>query len=714
MVGGAAAIFLHTDLRVAAREATFQHGNLSRGVCPVAGYSCTLQAAIGTPHAHWYYLRDEKMTSAHALMLGLVHAICTGVHLAKESARHVAEYMGIQRQVMATRRNVDLRLLEEEAIAHMECQHVNGGLIITKAGVQRVPLVSRTTLARQTPANMPARLPSIWFTRDSTYLGGPSLEPPLRVLQAARECMAERPLVAFRQRDVCTTGTISPWLIEVAGGAAALLVEEQRSFCLIAGVLPMCEANIGDADALFATTFNIDAATGAAVLELEATCMVSTLEAALLLFSRLGSALRAIALDIVGAVDLAVPVRTSERAGHALAALHALGVPIVSSADDNFGGANIITCSEADYRVGGKRINLQAASNGSVSERAACPRERAIHFAAWLAHHPAIGLRHVLRLMRPRPIEAVSTAAAAGAMLLFGAGTCCEMRLRQSRWDAEAAVCAAPDQMLAPPGLHYATLSSLALLRPVTRGQTASCLSADDAVAVCAFEVYVPRHCASASALDGHHGRSGVYTIGRVGQHAACGEDEDAASMALTTMHRLLRRCGVRSAEVGVLHLGPTLLDRSKSTKTELVALMEASNYTDLEGVNHNSASAGGESALLSCVSWAQGDGWDGHWGVVVCSNDQVAPIGLRLPSASAAAALVGRGAPLRVGDARANVLEKPRFAGWLRMAPLPAREPHKQHEMQETVHIRSCGEACRWSAIRAVDQVSALQNSLS
>jgi hypothetical protein len=39
MVGGAAAIFLHADLRVAETEATFQHGNLSRGVCPVAGYS---------------------------------------------------------------------------------------------------------------------------------------------------------------------------------------------------------------------------------------------------------------------------------------------------------------------------------------------------------------------------------------------------------------------------------------------------------------------------------------------------------------------------------------------------------------------------------------------------------------------------------------------------------------------------------------------------
>ena len=34
MVGGAAAIFLQTDLRVAESDATFQHGNLSRGVCP--------------------------------------------------------------------------------------------------------------------------------------------------------------------------------------------------------------------------------------------------------------------------------------------------------------------------------------------------------------------------------------------------------------------------------------------------------------------------------------------------------------------------------------------------------------------------------------------------------------------------------------------------------------------------------------------------------
>ena len=39
MVGGAAAIFLHADVGIAECEATFRHGNLSRGVCPVAGAS---------------------------------------------------------------------------------------------------------------------------------------------------------------------------------------------------------------------------------------------------------------------------------------------------------------------------------------------------------------------------------------------------------------------------------------------------------------------------------------------------------------------------------------------------------------------------------------------------------------------------------------------------------------------------------------------------
>jgi hypothetical protein len=65
------------------------------------------------------------------------------------------------------------------------------------------------------------------------------------------------------------------------------------------------------------------------------------------------------------------------------------------------------------------------------------------------------------------------------------------------------------------------------------------------------------------------------------------------------------------------------------------------------------------------------------------------------------------------MGDAGA-----PRFVSWLRMAPLPAGEslqaPDEGHAMRATVHAGSRGKACRWSAIRVVEQVSARQTSLS
>ena len=119
--------------------------------------------------------------------------------------------------------------------------------------------------------------------------------------------------------------------------------------------------------------------------------MAPTLEVALSHFLRLGPALRAIALDIGGTSDLTVSARASERAGHALAGLHALGVPIVCSVDSSVGGVGMAAWSAAHYRIAGERTNLQAAHSGSVSERAARPRERATHFAAGLAYHAAIG-----------------------------------------------------------------------------------------------------------------------------------------------------------------------------------------------------------------------------------------------------------------------------------------------------------------------------------
>ena len=69
-----------------------------------------------------------------------------------------------------------------------------------------------------------------------------------------------------------------------------------------------------------------------------------------------------------------------------------------------------------------------------------------------------------------------------------------------------------------------------------------------------ALEVYVPRHCATAAALEAAHGVAGKYTAGLLMREwAACDEDEDVVSMALTAVRRLLEAHGVRHEEVGML-----------------------------------------------------------------------------------------------------------------------------------------------------------------
>ena len=66
------------------------------------------------------------------------------------------------------------------------------------------------------------------------------------------------------------------------------------------------------------------------------------------------------------------------------------------------------------------------------------------------------------------------------------------------------------------------------------------------------FAFYAPRHCVSASAVSAQHGSTESYASGLlVERGCSCGEDEDAASMALTAMHRLVRRCRVLTTEVG-------------------------------------------------------------------------------------------------------------------------------------------------------------------
>jgi hydroxymethylglutaryl-CoA synthase len=73
--------------------------------------------------------------------------------------------------------------------------------------------------------------------------------------------------------------------------------------------------------------------------------------------------------------------------------------------------------------------------------------------------------------------------------------------------------------------------------------------------------------------MEEHHGCPGKYTAGLLQEQIGfCGDDEDAVSMALTVVARLMKRTGIPHSKIGRLEVGTeSLLDRSKSIKTHLI-----------------------------------------------------------------------------------------------------------------------------------------------
>ena len=115
----------------------------------------------------------------------------------------------------------------------------------------------------------------------------------------------------------------------------------------------------------------------------------------------------------------------------------------------------------------------------------------------------------------------------------------------------------------------------------------------------------MPRQCACAAALEASEygvprSREGGL---RVSELSACDEDEDAVSMALTAVSRLVEAHGLRYEDVGMLQVASeSLLDRSKSVKSHLMALF--GGCADIEGLDAYDGACGGVQALLACVSW--------------------------------------------------------------------------------------------------------------
>ena len=199
-------------------------------------------------------------------------------------------------------------------------------------------------------------------------------------------------------------------------------------------------------------------------------------------------------------------------------------------------------------------------------------------------------------------------------MLLLIGASFPEMALQFAKRAAQVAAIGVP---ITPSKTHamYVRRS----LSPSAPHQLAACPISGGVVR--AVEVYAPRYCANTSPPEEHHDCSGLRACGLVvGQQTTCGEDEDAVSMALTVLQRLMRRCSVSPTAVGMVHVGATLLDRSKSMTTELMTLIEgvAANAEGVDAVQqckpyYCEDSHRRQSALMSCLSWTQSGSWDGE-----------------------------------------------------------------------------------------------------
>mmetsp|Transcript_9075 Transcript_9075/g.29824 ORF Transcript_9075/g.29824 Transcript_9075/m.29824 type:complete len:539 (+) Transcript_9075:17-1633(+) len=195
---------------------------------------------------------------------------------------------------------------------------------------------------------------------------------------------------------------------------------------------------------------------------------------------------------------------------------------------------------------------------------------------------------------------------------------------------------------------------------------------------ILAIEAYTPRHAVSMADMEKMHDVVGKYTVGlRMHEHGSTGTDEDPVSFGLTVVDRLMRRFAVPYSEVGRLQVGSeSLVDRSKSIKSNLMPIFEAHGCYDIEGVDTYHACYGGTSALLSSLDWLQSCAWDGRYAMMVATDISDAPAAYKFMSGAACVAiLMGPEAPVIFDPTRcSHMIDEWDFykpAGWHEMEPI-------------------------------------------
>lgn len=173
-------------------------------------------------------------------------------------------------------------------------------------------------------------------------------------------------------------------------------------------------------------------------------------------------------------------------------------------------------------------------------------------------------------------------------------------------------------------------------------------------VGILAMETYVASRAVKQADLEKADGVSaGKYTIGLGQQRMAFVDDrEDINSVCMTAVQRLLDNYGIDPTAIGRLEVGTeTLVDKSKSTKTTIMKLLEGAGNRNVEGATVINACYGGTAAFFNSAAWVESSEWDGRYALFVAGDIAVYEAGPARPTGGvgAVACLVGPGAPLRL-----------------------------------------------------------------
>ncbi|KAG9119056.1 hypothetical protein FRC07_006112, partial [Ceratobasidium sp. 392] len=124
----------------------------------------------------------------------------------------------------------------------------------------------------------------------------------------------------------------------------------------------------------------------------------------------------------------------------------------------------------------------------------------------------------------------------------------------------------------------------------------------------------------------------------------------DINSFALSVVSSLLRKYNIDPESIGRLEVGTeTLVDKSKSVKTNLMDLFASCGNLDIEGVDSKNACYGSTAALFNAINWIESRSWDGRNAIVVAGDIAVYDKGnaRAVGGAGACAMLIGPNAPI-------------------------------------------------------------------